>query len=138
VAVGSRSSKVRAAFGAFSTGIYSYSTAVGFCAVYTKNPRYEEASSGRSGHFDAVRVAYDSSGAVIVPYRYVDVLRWFWESHDPCSIARLFIISRTNLDLGNARSVQHRSALYCFKDERHQLIEASREACQQALIQSVN
>jgi Peptide methionine sulfoxide reductase len=68
VAVGSRSSAVRAAFqarnrvgGAYSTGIYSYSTAVGFCAVYTKNPRYEDASSGRSGHTDAVRVPYRSS-----------------------------------------------------------------------------
>jgi peptide-methionine (S)-S-oxide reductase len=103
----------------FPQGIYS--TAVGYCAGFTKNPTYEEACSGRTGHTEAVRVVYDP--ALV---SYVDVLRWFWESHDPCS----------GMGQGNDRGTQYRSGLYYFNDEQRQLIEASREAYQKALIAS--
>ena len=60
------------------TGIHS--TAVGYCAGYTPNPTYEEACSGRTGHTEGVRVVYDDSKV-----SFVDILRWFWEAHDPTS-----------------------------------------------------
>jgi peptide-methionine (S)-S-oxide reductase len=103
----------------FPKGIYS--TAVGYCAGFTKNPTYEEACSGRTGHTEGVRVVYDPTQV-----SYVDILRWFWESHDPCS----------GMGQGNDRGSQYRSGLYYFNDEQRQLIEASREAYQKALIGS--
>ena len=60
------------------TGIHS--TSVGYCAGYTPNPTYEEACSGQTGHTEGVRVVYDPSKV-----SFVDILRWFWEAHDPTS-----------------------------------------------------
>ena len=57
-----------------------HSTAVGYCAGFTPNPTYEEACSGRTGHTEGVKVVYDPS-----KISFVDILRWFWEAHDPCS-----------------------------------------------------
>ena len=57
-----------------------YNTAVGYCAGFTPNPTYEEACSGLTGHTEGVRVVYDPE-----KISFVDILRWFWEAHDPCS-----------------------------------------------------
>ena len=57
-----------------------YTTAVGYCAGYTPNPTYEEACSGMSGHTEGVQVVYDPA-----KISFVDILRWFWEAHDPTS-----------------------------------------------------
>ena len=100
----------------FPAGIYS--TAVGYCGGYTKNPTYNEACSGMTGHTEGVRVLYNPKEV-----SFVDILRWFWESHDPCS----------GMGQGNDRGTQYRSAFYYHNDEQKQLIEASRDAYQQAL-----
>ena len=95
-----------------------YSTAVGYCAGFTKNPTYEEACSGRTGHTEGVRVVYDPE-----KISFVDVLRWFWEAHDPTS----------GMGQGNDRGTQYRSGFYYFDDEQKQLIEASKKAYEEQL-----
>lgn len=95
-----------------------HSTAVGYAAGFTPNPTYEEACSGRSGHTEAVQVVFDPAKISLV-----DILRWFWEAHDPtCGMGQ-----------GNDRGTQYRSGLYYFDDEQKQLYEASRSAYQAAL-----
>lgn len=59
------------------------STAVGYSAGYTPNPTYDEVCSGRTGHTEAVQVVYDPSKISLV-----DILRWFWQSHDPTQLNR--------------------------------------------------
>lgn len=59
------------------------STAVGYAAGYTPNPTYDEVCSGRTGHTEAVQVVYDPSKISLV-----DILRWFWQSHDPTQLNR--------------------------------------------------
>lgn len=103
----------------FPQGIHS--TAVGYCAGFTPNPTYEEACSTRTGHTEGVRVVYDPKQV-----SFVDILRWFWESHDPCS----------GMGQGNDRGSQYRSGFYYFDDEQRQLIEASRAAYQDALLKT--
>merc|ERR1719240_1677089 len=61
-----------------------HSTAVGYAAGYTPNPTYDEACSGRSGHTEAVQVVFDPAKIGLV-----DILRWFWEAHDPTSSTTL-------------------------------------------------
>merc|ERR1712039_508659 len=90
----------------------------GYAAGYTPNPTYEEACSGRSGHTEAVQVVYDPAKISIV-----DILRWFWEAHDPtCGMAQ-----------GNDRGTQYRSGLYYFDEEQRLLFEASKAAYEGAL-----
>ena len=100
----------------FPKGIYS--TAVGYCAGYTPNPTYNEACSGQTGHTEGVRVVYDDKEV-----SFVDILRWFWQSHDPTS----------GMGQGNDRGSQYRSGFYYFNDEQKQLIEASKAAYEKAL-----
>merc|ERR1740117_1684671 len=95
-----------------------HSTAIGYAAGYTPNPTYEEACSGRAGHTEAVQVVFDPE-----KISYVDILRWFWEAHDPCA----------GMGQGNDRGTQYRSGLYWFNDEQRQLILASKAAYQKAL-----
>jgi len=95
-----------------------YSTAVGYCAGFTPNPTYEEACSGRTGHTEGVRVVYDPA-----KISFVDILRWFWEAHDPTS----------GMGQGNDRGTQYRSGFYYFDEEQKALIEKSLEAYQKAL-----
>lgn len=71
-------------------------TAAGYIAGYTPNPTYDEVCSGKTGHTEAVRVVYDP--AVVT---YVDLLRVFWDSHDPTQGMRQ----------GNDRGTQYRSAI---------------------------
>ena len=95
-----------------------YTTAVGYCAGFTPNPTYEEACSGRTGHTEGVKVVYDPE-----KISFVDILRWFWEAHDPTS----------GMGQGNDRGTQYRSGFYWFDEEQKALIEASKEAYEKAL-----
>merc|ERR1719453_761887 len=94
------------------------STAVGYAAGFTPNPTYEEACSGRTGPTEACQVVYDPAKISLV-----DVLRWFWESHDPTQGMRQ----------GNDRGTQYRSGLYYFDEEQRSLMEASKDAYGKAL-----
>mmetsp|Transcript_11903 Transcript_11903/g.22019 ORF Transcript_11903/g.22019 Transcript_11903/m.22019 type:complete len:319 (+) Transcript_11903:91-1047(+) len=97
-----------------------HSTSIGYCAGFTPNPTYEEACSGQTGHTEGVRVVYDPSLV-----SFVDILRWFWEAHDPTS----------GMGQGNDRGSQYRSGFYYFDDEQKQLIEASKVAYEAKLEQ---
>lgn len=95
-----------------------HSTAVGYAAGFTPNPTYEEVGTGRTGSTEAVQVVYDPEriGAV-------DILRWFWESHDPTQ----------GMGQGGDRGTMYRSGLYYFDDDDRRLFEASRAAYGEAL-----
>lgn len=95
-----------------------YSTAVGYAAGYTPNPSYEEACSGMTGSTEAVQVVFDPEKVSVV-----DILRWFWEAHDPTQ----------GMGQGNDRGTQYRSGLYFFDDEQRELFEASKVAYEKAL-----
>lgn len=95
-----------------------HSTAVGYAAGFTPNPTYEEACSGMTGSTEAVQVVYDPSKISVV-----DVLRWFWESHDPTQ----------GMGQGNDRGTQYRSGLYYFTEEQKALCEKSKDAYEGAL-----
>mmetsp|Transcript_18914 Transcript_18914/g.27700 ORF Transcript_18914/g.27700 Transcript_18914/m.27700 type:complete len:268 (+) Transcript_18914:51-854(+) len=95
-----------------------YSTAVGYAGGYTPNPTYEEACSGRTGHTEAVQVIYDPAKISLT-----DILRWFWESHDPTQ----------GMGQGNDRGTQYRSGLYYFDDDQRKLCEASKKSYEKAL-----
>ena len=94
------------------------STAVGYAGGSTPNPSYEEVCSGRTGHTEAVRVVFD-------PRRisYPDLLRVFWEAHDPTQGMRQ----------GNDVGTQYRSAIYTYGDEQSRAAAASRDAYAGAL-----
>jgi peptide-methionine (S)-S-oxide reductase len=88
-----------------------YTTAVGYAGGSTPNPTYEEVCSGRTGHAEAVLVAYDPAQV-----SYEELLRVFWEGHDPTQGMRQ----------GNDVGTQYRSAIYTASDE--QLAAAQRSA----------
>jgi peptide-methionine (S)-S-oxide reductase len=94
------------------------STAAGYAGGLTPNPTYREVCSGRTGHTEVVRVVYDPE---LVPYE--DLLRLFWEGHDPTQGMRQ----------GNDAGTQYRSALYWYGEDQHRAAEASRDAYQTAL-----
>jgi peptide-methionine (S)-S-oxide reductase len=95
-----------------------YSTAVGYAAGFTPNPTYDEVCSGQTGHNEVVLVVYDP--AVIT---YSDLLKTFWESHNPTQGMRQ----------GNDSGTQYRSGIYCATNAEVKLAEQSREAFQQKL-----
>ena len=88
-------------------------TSVGYMGGYTPNPTYEEVCTGRTGQTETVMVAYDPS----VISRY-DILKAFWENHDPTQGYRQ----------GNDSGTQYRSAIYYTTDEQRDLIERTRAA----------
>ena len=96
-----------------------YATAVGYSGGSTPNPTYEEVCSGRTGHTEAVLVVYDPRTV-----SYEELLRLFWESHDPTQGMRQ----------GNDVGTQYRSAIYWYDDEQRRAAEASRDRYQQALV----
>jgi peptide-methionine (S)-S-oxide reductase len=90
-----------------------FSTAVGYAGGYTANPTYEEVCSGKTGHAEVVRVVYDPA-----KISYQQLLKVFWESHDPTQGMRQ----------GNDMGTQYRSAIYAYDDEQKRAAEASRDA----------
>src|SRR5579859_4725770 len=94
------------------------STAVGYEGGFTPNPTYEEVCSGRTGHSEAVRVVYDPAR---VTYR--DLLKVFWEAHDPTQGMRQ----------GNDVGTQYRSIVFARNEEQRLAAEVSRDAYQRAL-----
>ena len=95
-----------------------YSTSVGYAAGYTPNPTYKEVCSGYTGHNEVVRVVYDPAQV-----SYEQLLRVFWESHDPTQGMRQ----------GNDVGTQYRSGIYTYDDSQRAAAEVSRAAFQQAL-----
>jgi peptide-methionine (S)-S-oxide reductase len=95
-----------------------YTTAVGYAGGYTPNPTYEEVCSGRTGHTEAVLVAFDP-GAVSLE----TILKLFWEGHDPTQGMRQ----------GNDVGTQYRSAIYYSDDAQRAAAETTRDAYQRML-----
>ena len=95
-----------------------YSTAAGYIGGSTPNPSYEEVCSGRTGHAEAVQVVYDPAKV-----SYADLLKVFWESHDPTQGMRQ----------GNDVGTQYRSGIYYATDEERQAAEATRAAFSEVL-----
>jgi peptide-methionine (S)-S-oxide reductase len=95
-----------------------YTTAVGYAGGHTPNPTYEEVCSGRTGHAEVVLAVFDPKVVA-----YDELLRVFWEAHDPTQGMRQ----------GNDLGTQYRSAVYTTTDAQRATAERSRDAYQQAL-----
>ncbi|MEI2777693.1 MAG: peptide-methionine (S)-S-oxide reductase MsrA [Tetrasphaera sp.] len=93
-------------------------TAAGYLGGFTPNPTYEETCTGRTGHTEAVLVAYDP--AVTGPEA---ILKAFWENHDPTTANRQ----------GNDVGTQYRSAIYWTTPEQEQATRATAVAFQREL-----
>ena len=95
-----------------------YTTAVGYAAGITPNPSYREVCTGMTGHNEVVLVVYDPA---IVSYD--DLLKIFWETHDPTQGMRQ----------GNDVGTQYRSGIYVYNDSQLVAAMASRDSYQARL-----
>jgi peptide-methionine (S)-S-oxide reductase len=95
-----------------------YSTQVGYAGGFTPNPTYREVCTGGTGHNEVVRVVYDPAKV-----SYEELLRVFWENHDPTQGMRQ----------GNDVGTQYRSGIYVDGEEQRAQAEASRAAYQEVL-----
>lgn len=95
-----------------------HSTSVGYAGGYTPNPTYEEVCSGLTGHTEVVLVVFDASTVSAT-----DMLRVFWENHDPTQGMRQ----------GNDIGTQYRSAVYFADETQRVAAEATRDAYQERL-----
>ena len=93
-----------------------FTTAVGYAGGLTPNPSYEEVCSGRTGHTEAVLVVFDPQRVT-----YDELLRLFWEGHDPTQGMRQ----------GNDVGTQYRSAIYTFDESQRVAAETSRDTYQE-------
>ncbi len=93
-------------------------TAVGYQGGYTPNPTYEEVCTGKTGHAETVMVVYEPDKV-----RFEELLRLFWESHDPTQGMRQ----------GNDVGTQYRSAIYTTTEEQLNAALRSKEAYERAL-----
>ena len=98
-----------------------YTTAVGYSAGFTPNPTYQEVCTGRTGHNEVVLAVFDTERT-----SYEDMLRIFWEGHDPTQGMRQ----------GNDVGSQYRSAIYWTTDAQREAALASREMFQERLSQA--
>ena len=98
-----------------------FSTAVGYAGGHTPNPTYHEVCSGRTGHAEVVQVVFDPGRVT-----YDQLLKLFWESHDPTQGMRQ----------GNDAGTQYRSAIYTHSPEQQRAAEASRDAYARVLAQA--
>ena len=95
-----------------------FTTAVGYAGGFTPNPTYEEVCSGRTGHAEAVLVVFDPAATT-----YSDILRLFWENHDPTQGMRQ----------GNDVGTQYRSMILWSDESQRTIAEASGAAFEQRL-----
>jgi peptide-methionine (S)-S-oxide reductase len=95
-----------------------FSTAVGYAAGFTPNPTYREVCTGRTGHSEVVLVVFDP-----VKVSYDELLKVFWESHDPTQGMRQ----------GNDSGTQYRSGIYTFDETQRAAAEASKRVFQKEL-----
>lgn len=95
-----------------------YSTQVGYAAGLTPNPTYEEVCTGLTGHNEVVRAVFDPTKVA-----YEDLLRTFWESHDPTQGMRQ----------GNDKGTQYRSGIYVYSDAQRKAAEQTKAAYQEKL-----
>jgi|SRR5438874_1380159 len=98
-----------------------YTTAVGYAAGVTPNPTYREVCSGMTGHAEVVLVVFDPKRV-----SYDELLKVFWESHDPTQGMRQ----------GNDVGTQYRSGIYYYNDEQRAAAERARDEYQRALSQA--
>jgi peptide-methionine (S)-S-oxide reductase len=98
-----------------------YVTAVGYAGGYTPNPTYNEVCSGQTGHNEVVRVVFDPKLV-----SYAQLLKVFWEAHDPTQGMRQ----------GNDVGTQYRSGIYTYTEAQKQVALASLERYQQELAQA--
>ncbi len=98
-----------------------YSTSVGYAAGLTPNPTYQEVCTGMTGHNEVVRVVFDPT---VISYE--QILKVFWESHNPTQGMRQ----------GNDVGTQYRSGIYTYSDEQLAVAKQSQEAYQNALKQA--
>ena len=89
-----------------------FSTAVGYAAGFTPNPYYAEVCTGLTGHNEVVQVVFNPEQV-----SYQQLLKVFWESHDPTQGMRQ----------GNDRGTQYRSGIYVYTEEQRLVAELSRE-----------
>ncbi len=97
-----------------------YSTAVGYAGGYTPNATYEEVCTGLTGHNEMVRVVFDPE---II--RYENLLKVFWESHNPTQ----------GMQQGNDVGTQYRSGIYTYSEEQQSIAEQTKHDYQAALSQ---
>jgi peptide-methionine (S)-S-oxide reductase len=95
-----------------------WTTAAGYAGGFTPNPTYEEVCSGSTGHAEVVLVVFDPAKT-----SYAEMLRIFWEGHDPTQGMRQ----------GNDLGTQYRSAIYWTTEAQREAAEASRAAYEQRL-----
>ncbi|MEZ5571880.1 MAG: peptide-methionine (S)-S-oxide reductase MsrA [Halioglobus sp.] len=98
-----------------------FTTAAGYAAGLTPNPTYREVCSGQTGHNEVVLVVFDPA-----KMRYEQLLKVFWEGHDPTQGMRQ----------GNDRGTQYRSGIYTYGEEQAVLAQASKAVFQRALDQA--
>ncbi|WP_086932396.1 peptide-methionine (S)-S-oxide reductase MsrA [Agarilytica rhodophyticola] len=95
-----------------------HTTAAVYAGGFTPNPTYEEVCSGMTGHTEAVLTVYKNS-----PEALENILKVFWESHDPTQGMRQ----------GNDLGTQYRSAIYVFNEEQKDVAQKSLASYQDAL-----
>jgi peptide-methionine (S)-S-oxide reductase len=95
-----------------------YSTAVGYAAGHTPNPTYREVCSGQTGHAEVVLVVFDPT-----QISYGELLKVFWENHDPTQGMRQ----------GNDVGTQYRSGIYYYDERQREAAERTRDAYQEQL-----